>query len=304
MKKAISNLMLCFFILGITFSCQDEENLPNTEPEEEVSDDIIDNEDNSDDTDTTAVTYPESNFIGKWELIDVNEDGTSYPVETCDEQYIMNLSFKSDDSHLAKFTEYIEESQECKSSISWDYTWEISEDQFTTYTTTDWTERYDEDTYTILELSDTMLKLKSTETYTQNGVEKTSVYIETFSYSGEPDVVEVDTSSYANDILGKWQFSSLYFDGGLTNLEECEKMLTIEYSIKNTDEKLAQKKHVCNPEDSADYVWELSGNKLSMSTPEKNENYEIIELKDGIMKLQYKTDGLISHVIVEVYTKI
>ncbi len=190
MKKIISNLVLCFLIMGITFSCQDEENLPNTNPEEEVSDDtdtddttdIEDNPDNDTDTTTeTENTYDELDLIGRWDLISEEEVGNDiFNIVECNDKYIMILSKKEDGSNLAQFEQYTMMDQECTASTSWDYVWEITDDQFVTYTTTDFDDRYDEDTYTIIELSSTTLKRISTTTYTENGVEKTSEYIDTF----------------------------------------------------------------------------------------------------------------------------
>ncbi len=153
--------------IDITETSENNEDLNNIDPSEE--------------TDNTTAPYTEPNFTGEWNLISEEKDGNIYTITSCNDRYVMALSFKSDGGNLAKYKEYTEQGEECIASTSWDYVWEISGDQFTTYTTTNSDDRYDEDVSTILELTSTTLKLRSTETYIQNGIEQTSVYIETFT---------------------------------------------------------------------------------------------------------------------------
>ncbi len=125
----------------------------------------------------------EANLVGKWNLISEDEDGDIFTIEACGDQYIMDISIKEDGSNLLKFTEYTMIDQKCTPSISVDYVWELSDNRLTEYIHDETAEdnRLYEENYTIIELTDTTLKLESTETYTENGEEKTSVYIETFS---------------------------------------------------------------------------------------------------------------------------
>ncbi|MEW7280924.1 lipocalin family protein [Aquimarina sp. 2201CG1-2-11] len=138
------------------------------------------------DDDNTPETLPitEDNLIGKWELKSQEEDGVFFEIEKCDDKYIMTLSTNQNNTYLAKFTEYIEEEGQCDPTTSIDYNWELENETFTTYITNEILGdiKLEADSFTIIELTASSLKIKSEETFTNlEGNQQTEVSIDTYT---------------------------------------------------------------------------------------------------------------------------
>ncbi|GGX24900.1 lipocalin family protein [Aquimarina muelleri] len=265
-----------------------------------------------DDDASDNVEITETNLIGKWQLIKIEEDGKEDILNDCDKKDISQFSIKEDGSKLAKFVGHHESNEECTSSISADYTWELSGNKLSTFILTNHDRDY-EDVYTIITLSKTTLKLESKETYKDDqGIEKTSIYAETFTYIGKPDI-EPSTSININEtkLIGKWQFTGSTENGVVMQSDECDLKTTIEYKTGNIIDYFYSYANgtgdTCS-NSAYSSPWSLSGNIISYDTGDGSET--IIELNSEILKVQYphedvNQDGTVTkNIYVDTYKKI
>ena len=275
-----------------------------------------------DDDVSDAVEITEINLIGKWQLTKIEEDGKESILDDCDKKEISQFSIRENGNKLAIFVGYSKNNGECTSSISADYTWELSGNKLSTFILTD-NNRAFEDSYTILELSKTTLKLEAEKTYKDDeGNEKASVYIETFTNAGKPDI-EPEASLVINNkkLVGKWQFTGYTENGVEEESDECDFMDTIEFStdkkgksityFTNTNTTDGQTTTTCKLDGEFIFNWDLSGDQLTItSTPGDSEVSTIKEISTSILKIQtfeedVNQDGTVTkNVYIDTYKKI
>ena len=277
-----------------------------------------------DDDASDTVEITEANLIGKWQLTRIEEDGKEIRLDDCDKKDISQFSIRENGNKLAIFVENGESNGVCKPYTSTDYTWELSGNKFSTFILENTNRNY-EDFYTIIELSKTILKLESKETYKDDqGNEKTSVYIETFTYVGKPDI-EPSTSSNINEtkLIGKWQYTGSTENGVADQPDECDLMDTIEFSkdkngksitfFTNTITTDGQTTTTCEIDGDSLFSWSLDGDQLTTSfgsSEEDSDTFTILEINSTTLKIEFvrediNQNGTVTKIIyVDIYKKI
>ncbi len=123
-----------------------------------------------------ALEITEENLVGTWQWTSSTIDGEAYELDDCQKQDTSTYSITSTGENIAVFTEHYLEDGDCISSESNEYTWSLTD--------TVLSEIFglaDSRLYTITELTDTTLKLRSDDFYMENGETKTEVYIDTYT---------------------------------------------------------------------------------------------------------------------------
>lgn len=275
-----------------------------------------------DDDASDTVEITETNLIGKWQLTKIEEDGKEIKLDTCEDKDISQFSIAEDGNKLAIFIENVENNGVCKSYTSTDYTWELSGNKFSTSILGNANRNY-EDFYTIIELSKTILKLESKETYKDDqGNEKTSVYIETFTYVGKPDI-EPSTSANINEtkLIGKWYYLSSTENGVLLESDKCDLMDTMEFSadhkgksaafFTNTTTINGQTTNTCKLDRESVFDWNLNGNQLTTTySSDVPETYTVLEINSTTLKIEFAREDInqngtvTKNIYVDTYKKI
>ncbi|WP_108867555.1 lipocalin family protein [Aquimarina aquimarini] len=268
-----------------------------------------------DDQTPETIEITEKNLIGKWQLTKIEEDGKQITLNPCDKKDISQFSIKEDGSKLAIFIGNSEINGECTPHQSTDYTWELSNNKFSTFILTG-DRRNAEDLYTIIELTKTVLKTESRETYKDDqGNEKTSVYIETFTYIGKPDI---EPSTVVNpkesNLIGKWQLTKSITDGKENSLNECELKYSRVYLsngvVNWSDPYLTQPDQPKGCiESTGSLFWELVDNNIyfkETSTDANEDPEKILELTETVLKTSYTHESTPNtfHETIETYKKI
>lgn len=275
-----------------------------------------------DDDASDAVEITEANLIGKWQLTKIEEDGKEIRLDNCDKKDISQFSIRENGNKLAIFVENGESNGVCEPYISTDYSWELSGNKLSTFILTN-NDRDYEDVYTIIELSKTTLKLESKETYKDDqGNEKTSVYTETFTNIGKPDI-EPNTPLVITEskLIGKWQFTGSTKNGVVVESDQCDLMATLEFKSDKTGTSIfynsestttdGQTTVKCVLGGNTDYDWSLSnGNTIAFSFIGESVSLNIKELNDTTLEIQYSNedvnqDGTVTkNIFVDTYKKI
>ncbi len=169
----------------------------------------------SDDDTPNTVEITEANLVGKWQITAIEENGILLKLDECEKKDLSSFFISESEEKIASFTENIEENNSCKEFISNNYSWTLTDGNIltTTFGTAD------TDTYTIIELTKSTLKLKSEDKSQVNGQTVTDVYIETYTYLGEPEIPEDNSSLKESDLIGKWELIELSENGVIEEVE-------------------------------------------------------------------------------------
>ncbi|MEW7289031.1 lipocalin family protein [Aquimarina sp. 2304DJ70-9] len=256
----------------------------------------------SDDDDATPspVVFNEVDLVGKWQITVIEENGVVLELSDCEKKDLSNFSISENGEKIASFTENIEDNNTCSEFISNIYSWTLGTGNVLTTSFGS----ADTEIQTIIELTDTTLILQSQDTEMVNGQVVTIIYTDTYTYLGEPEIPEDNSSINESDLIGTWQLTSAT-ENGEEYTNACTQRTTVDFKENGTvDFVLYAEDNAgqCSIDSSFASPWSLSENVINYDVDDEPET--IIELTSTTLKLQYTIiEGNEQFVIVNTYTK-
>ncbi|MBL0683814.1 lipocalin-like domain-containing protein [Aquimarina mytili] len=248
----------------------------------------------------SPTVFEESDLVGKWQLTGIEENGVALVLSECEKKDLSNFSISENGENVASFVENIEDNETCTEFISNIYNWTLTTGNVLTTTFGS----ADTDTQTIIELTDTTLKLQSQDIEIVDGLPVTIIDVEAYRYVGEPEIPEDNTVINEADLIGKWKITSIT-ENETEFSDACDQLNTIDFKENGQADFVVYTKTTageCTQDRSSTISWSLSGNTIVYGTGEETET--ITELTDTTLKIQYtEVDGNDQFIIVTTYTK-